>query len=373
MRVLSRLRKSLLGAQGRTIAKLAVYSAVCIGVLLYLVALIGNIDYFADTTGYEAELGDVTGLVVNDSVKIAGVEVGKVTGIDTERGNAVVKFKLDEGVELRSTSQAGVRWRNVLGQKYLYVYPGTGGEVLESGEGLPITQAVEPADVGEFLNAVGPVLAAIDPQKANAFVEAVVEGLQGNEARVRDLLGNTATVAETVGGLDTQVGQVIGNLDTVVGAVADRDEALDSVLANLADLSTSLAERNDTLQQLVTSFAEVQTELNTLIAENRGDLDASIDNLQVITDVLGEHRDDLDETLATLPDGLLPYHIISSYGQWFQVRATVACLANQTDCTKTSLTEDALDPLLAGSGGGGGEASLSLDSIPAFALSGVRR
>ena len=30
---------------------------------------------------------------------------------------------------------------------------------------------------------------------------------------------------------------------------------------------------------------------------------------------------------------MAPYHLISSTGQWFGVRATVACLANQTTCT----------------------------------------
>ena len=53
-------------------------------------------------------------------------------------------------------------------------------------------------------------------------------------------------------------------------------------------------------------------------------------NLQTIAGVLGQHRADLEKSLATLSSGLAPYHLISSYGQWFQIRVVVACLANQT-------------------------------------------
>ena len=52
--------------------------------------------------------------------------------------------------------------------------------------------------------------------------------------------------------------------------------------------------------------------------------------------------EDLDATLATLPAGLRPYDAISSYGQWFQVRVVVTCLANQSVCAQEGLTTDLL-------------------------------
>lgn len=340
-RTASRLWKGLRGRSGRQLIKLAIYSAICLVVLAGLVARIGNIDYFADTEGYAAELPDATGLLVNDEVKVAGVGVGKVTGISVERGKAIVRFEVDDDVRLTTDTRAGVRWRNVLGQKYLYLYPGE-GDRLASGEQLPVDQAVASADVGEFLNAIGPILQAIDPQKANAFIRAFNEALDTNEEQVRALLDDTAGIATELGGADTEIASLITNLDTVVGGLAERDADLQAVIGRFESLAGGLAENNDDLQLLVERFAELQPKLDQLVADNRGNLDATIDDLEVIAGVLATHRDDLDLALDTLPDGLAVYDKISSYGQWFQIRAKITCLANQATCFDEAMTSDAL-------------------------------
>jgi phospholipid/cholesterol/gamma-HCH transport system substrate-binding protein len=307
---------------------------------------------------------DVTGLLVNDDVKVAGVRVGKVTGIKIERGKAIVSFQVKEGIELRRSTQIGVRWRNVLGQKYLYLYPGTKGRVLPKGSKLPASQSVRGADVGEFLNAVSPILRAIDPAKANAFVRSLNEALDGNEDKVRGLLSDTADISKELGGSDEQIGSLIENLDTVVGGLADRDQDLNTAVTRFQTLSAGLAANNDDLQLLVERFASVQEKLNELVTDNRTDIDATVDDLGAIARVLHDHRDDLDEALATLPQGLRVYDSISSYGQWFQIRVTISCLANQANCSYEGASGDALN------GGAPSGPAPDVSNIPGFALSG---
>jgi phospholipid/cholesterol/gamma-HCH transport system substrate-binding protein len=317
-RLWGRLRRLVRG-EGKVLLKLGVYTAFCLVVLGWLISMVGNTGFFQ--------------LRVNDAVKIAGVEVGSVTGISIEQGQAVVSFEVEDGTELLDSTQSGVRWRNVLGQKYLYLYPGDEGEPLEPGDRLPIEQSVPSADVGDFLNAVGPVLQALDPDDANAFVQAVSEGISGNEAQLRRLIDDSATLAQVLGGLDGEVGSIITNMDQVTTAVAERDDAVDELLVNLGSLSGDLAVRNDSLNTLVTEFSDVQRRLARLLQENRGDLDGAIADLRVIADTLAAHDGDLAAALASLPEGVGPYHLISSTGQWFGVRATVACIANQSNCS----------------------------------------
>ena len=368
-RLLERLRRSL-RSEGRVVLKLAIYSLGCLVVLGWLVSIVGNAAFFAERSGYEAELDDATGLRVNDAVKIAGVEVGAVTGIDIEHGQAVVSFEVDDGTVLPASTRSGIRWRSVLGQKYLYLYPGESGPPLEPGARIPIEQSVPSADVGDFLNALGPALQALDPDDANAFVQAVSEGLSGNEAQVRSLIDDSSSLAAVLGGLDGQVDSIITNLDDVAGAVASRDDAVDELLVNLSSLSGDLAGRNQSLNALITDFADVQHRLARLLRENRGDLDGTIGDLRVIAESLAEHDADLEGALATLPEGVAPYHLISSTGQWFGVRATVACLANQMTCT----FEDPANALSGGSGPptiAGPEQGSSVADIVAFANAGA--
>jgi phospholipid/cholesterol/gamma-HCH transport system substrate-binding protein len=362
MRFLSRLGKSLRGRSGRQLVKLTLYSLVCLAVLAGLIGRIGNIEFFADRTGYRAAMPDVTGLVINDEVKVAGVSVGKVTGISVERGHAVVSFQVKPEVRLTKATRVGVRWRNVLGQKYLYLYPGTGGKRLKEGATLPQSQSVESADVGEFLNSVGPILRAIDPKKANAFIRAFNDALEGNETKVRSLLSDTASIATELGGADRQIGSLIDNLDTVVGGLAQRDGDLNTAITRFKTLAGTLSANNDDLQLLVVRFAAVQQKLDKLVTTNRGNLDATIEDLATIAKVLGRHRSDLDTALATLPEGLSIYDKISSYGQWFQIRSKITCLANQAHCDDEASTNDALP--------GGGAQSADAGQVVGFALSG---
>jgi phospholipid/cholesterol/gamma-HCH transport system substrate-binding protein len=356
--MLGRFRRAVM-AEATLLVKLGLYGIACAAVFLWLVSIVGNVDFFAEREDYQAVLDDTTGLLENDEVRIAGVESGRVTNIELDRGRAIVSFSVDDDVELTDTAQVGVRWRNVLGQKYLYVYPGDGGEPLDPGDQLPIEQAVPSADVGELLNALGPVLTAIDPDDANAFVQAVSEGVSGNESEVRALLTDAATVAESVGATDAEVGRIITNLDQLLGALAERDEALDSTLTDLSTLSTGLAERNDVLEDVVVQFSQVQTQLNQLLSENRGDLDGTIADLATIAGALRTHREDLDAALGSLPAGLSPYHLQSAYGQWFQVRAVIVCLANQSTCFEES-------PI----GGAGAPGAPSLTDVIGFAQDG---
>ncbi len=343
MRTISRLLKALRGRSGRQLVKLAVYSALCLAVLAGLVARIGNIEFFSHDTAYAAAMPDVTGLQVNDAVKVAGVAVGKVTGLSVERGQAVVRFKIDPDVRLTDQTRVGVRWRNVLGQKYLYLYPGKEGHRLRPGQRLPKANAVESADVGAFLNSVGPILQAIDPAKANAFIRAFNEALEGNEDKIRSLLGDTADIATDLGGSDVEIGSLIGHLDTVVGGLSDRDKDLQLVISRFEKMASGLADNNADLQLLVERFAAVQTKLDELVTRNRGNVDATIDDLATIAKVLGRHREDLDQALATLPEGLAVYDKISSYGQWFQIRSKITCLANQKTCSDEAATSGTLD------------------------------
>lgn len=369
MTFLTRLRRALTGKPGRNLLKLTVYSAVCLVVLGALISAIGNRPLFTRGTGYSATLPDAAGLFVNDAVKVAGVQVGHVTGIEVERGRAVVSFALTKDLDLTTTTRTGIRWRNVLGQKYLYLYPEDGGKRLTEDDRIPVENAVGSAEVGALLNAVAPVLRAIDPAKANLFIRTLNDALAGNEERVRDLLSNTATLSRDLSANDEQIGSLIEDLDTVVGAVAERDRDIEDLIGNVGDVSESLASRAGDLEDLVLSLVDVQTGLNDLLEQREGDIEGVVDELDVISGVLGQHRDDLEAGLATFPAGLAPYHKISAYGQWFQVRLTVTCLAGQSICTDESVIVDGLESVDAGEGGVGGGALL--DSVFGFATQGV--
>ncbi|HET9731953.1 MAG TPA: MlaD family protein [Acidimicrobiales bacterium] len=314
--------------------RMGIYAAACLVLLVGLAVRIGSLSLFTHRTSYQALMSDVTGLTPGSDVKIAGVTVGQVSAVGTDRGHALVTFAVKDSVHVPADSRTQLRWRNVIGQKYLYLVPGpAGGPDLRPGGRLPLSQEISSADIGKFLNDLGPVISAIDPQEANAFVQGVVTALSGNEVQIDSLINSAASVSQTVGGLNTQVGQVIDNLDTVMTALAGRQGDLQTVVSNLATISSALAQRNDTLDSVVGNFAQLSGEFANLLSTNRSNLDQTIANLQTVTQDIAAHKSDLNADLATLTQGTAPYVFISSYGQWFNVQQVYTCMADEQNCS----------------------------------------
>src|SRR5207249_1883214 len=112
----------------------------------------------------------------------------------------------------------GIRWRNVLGQRFIYLYPGhETGRYFQDGQTVPLSQTEDAGDLNEFLNRLGPILRAIDPAKANAFLDAVNTALAGNEVSVRQLIDDSAVLATRLGGMDKQIQSLITSSDTILG------------------------------------------------------------------------------------------------------------------------------------------------------------
>ena len=323
------MRFKLRGSLGRVMLKVGVFSAICVVLLAILAKEVGNLSFFTHRVTYKADMPDVTGLFPTDDVKVAGVKVGQVSKVTTDHGHAVVSFNVDKTVPLRTSTQIGLRYRNVLGEKYLYLYPGSTGPVMSSGSTIPLRQAVSDADIDAFLNALGPFVKAINPQEGNLFLQAMVSALEGNQDQVNQLLGNTATVSNTLGNLNQQVGGVIDNFNTVLTALAQRSGDLDALVNNLNQVSQSLVARNNDLDTAVDEFSQLAAHFKDLLSTNRGNLDQAVNNLQGIAQVLAQHHADLEKDLTTLPEGLQGYSNIASYGQWFAVRVIYGCLANE--------------------------------------------
>lgn len=313
--------------------KFAVFAVVCIVLLVVLAIHVGNISLFSSRRTVYAQLAQVTGLATGTAVDVAGVQVGQVSSIAVQRGHALVGLSVDTNVALRSGTDVGLRWKNVIGQKDVYLYPSGRGRLLGPGATIPLGHDVTDASVNAFLNTLGPLLQAINPAEANAFVENVSGAIDGDTAEIDQLIDSGATISNTVGGLNAQVGTVIDSLDQVLTAIAQRSSDVGSLVANLQTVASALASRNTLLDSVVGNLSTVAGDLAGLVGQNRSTIDATIDDLNTATATIVDHQDELAQSLATLGSGLAPYVEISSYGQWFQVQTVYTCLANQTACS----------------------------------------
>ena len=110
-----------------------------------LAATIGNFR-FGGTTSYQALFTDATGLLKGDDVRIAGVRVGEVDGVvggSTRRPLARRRSPSTSTptAPLADSTRAQIRYRNLVGQRYVALTEG-------AGSGAPLQPGTAPSRCG---------------------------------------------------------------------------------------------------------------------------------------------------------------------------------------------------------------------------------
>jgi phospholipid/cholesterol/gamma-HCH transport system substrate-binding protein len=322
-----------------TLLKVIVFSIVCLIFTVVLGVRLANVPLFRGRTTYEAEFENAAGVIKGDSVKIAGVNVGRVETARIEAGKAIVEFSVDDSVKLTDETEAAIRWRNVLGQRFLYLYPNDGGRPLEEGDRIPLAQTTKAGDIGELLNSLGPILRSIDPEKANAFLDSMNTALAGNEVAVRQLIDNSAVLARELAAMDTQIASAVDSSDEILAVFADQNDALGQIFDDLNTVGGALHRTTGELNSVISDFAVVQKHLDNLLAENSTNIDATIANADEVANTLAKNKRNLAQTLCTLPTGVANYFQTSSWGEWFNVRIVEVILRDRENRVLADETE----------------------------------
>jgi phospholipid/cholesterol/gamma-HCH transport system substrate-binding protein len=110
--------------------------------LAYLSIKLGKLEVIGgDNYVVEAEFTSASGLKSGASVEIAGVEVGRVKSIALRGDRAMVDLAIQDGVKLFTDSIASIKTRGIIGDKYVALSIGGGGDPLKEGEKIRDTES----------------------------------------------------------------------------------------------------------------------------------------------------------------------------------------------------------------------------------------
>ena len=112
---------------------------VCLG---YLSIKLGKLEMIGgDVYEVDAQFNSASGLKAGSSVEIAGVEVGRVRGITLIEDRAKVKLAVNKTVKLYTDTIASIKTRGIIGEKFLALAPGGGGDPLKPGDTIRDTES----------------------------------------------------------------------------------------------------------------------------------------------------------------------------------------------------------------------------------------
>ncbi|MEA2351270.1 MAG: phospholipid/cholesterol/gamma-HCH transport system substrate-binding protein [Thermoleophilaceae bacterium] len=198
---------------------------------------------FIEKSPYElkAQFSDAQAVIPGQgqTVRVAGVEVGKIGTVEPKNGVAVVTMNLDRDkidnheLVVRSDATAQLRPRTGLKDMFIELDPGTTGRKLKEHDTLPVQNTEPDVDPDE-------ILSALDTD-TRSYLQLLITGLgKGLKGHGKDLNATFKALGPTQ-----------RDLKRVSQAVATRRHELARLVHNYADLTTTLATRDKDVHRLI--------------------------------------------------------------------------------------------------------------------------
>jgi phospholipid/cholesterol/gamma-HCH transport system substrate-binding protein len=281
--------------------KLLVFGALTGAATLVLALTLSN-GGFGARDEYKAVYTDVTGVAKGDDVRIAGVSVGAITKVDiTQRDKALVTFEVNQDTQLTQNTTATLRFRNLVGQRYMALAQGPDGATapLKPGSTIPLERTQEALDLNVLLNGFKPVFQALSPEDTNKLAFEIVQTLQGEAGNIQSLLGRVSSLTNTLAGRDKLIGDVVTNLSETLDMLGDRDAELKNTITTLRQFVGGLKKDRQDILGSIDSVSELTEETADLLVEGRPLLAEDIKQLRRLTKNLSK-----DDVLTQLSDSI---------------------------------------------------------------------
>ncbi|MBE1574156.1 MCE family protein [Amycolatopsis sp. TRM77291] len=292
-----------------------VVTVVATGILAITIANSG----VGTTVGYTARFTDATSVNPGDEVRMSGVRIGQVDSVGVvERRLADVRFSIENKRRLTAGATVTIRYRNLVGQRYLSIDPGPDGPaVLDEGALIPPERTQPALDLTALFNGFKPLFQALSPSDVNQLSFEIVQVLQGEGSTIDSLLEHTASLTNTLAGKDEVIGQVVGNLNTVLDTLNSQGDQFDKLVDVTAQLVSGLAGDAKPIGQAIGGLGELTTATADLLQDGRAPLKDSINTLGDLSKNLADNTPVFEQFLANLPKKLDRIGSMVSYGSWF--------------------------------------------------------
>jgi phospholipid/cholesterol/gamma-HCH transport system substrate-binding protein len=314
------------GSFRAALIKLIAFVAVAVVITISVVASLLDLQLGQPTNSYRAVFTNATGLQPGDIVRIAGVQVGKIKGVQLRRQAgqyyATVSFTVLASQHMTNHSDASIAFENLLGQRYLDVTQGDpGGAPLPSGSTIPLARTRPGLDLTTVFNGFQPLLSALNPQQVNELTGSVIAIFQGQAGAISSLVSETANFTSNLAARQAIIYKVLDNLTPLLTQVNGQDQQLGQLIDGFDSLVTGLAGQRYQIGNALTGLSNLTSNLSSMLANSQPYLDQDIAGLAGATASLAANQTQISNTLADLPRFLTALNKASDSGNYLTVYA----------------------------------------------------
>ncbi|MET9285962.1 MlaD family protein [Nocardia beijingensis] len=221
------------------------------------VAQPGSRTFYADMTG-------TGGLDVNSEVRVAGVPVGKVTGLELIGDHVEMSFTVATKVDVGDQSSLEIRMISPVGGFYLSLAP-AGARPLGRTH-IPADRVRLPFQIPELLQTVTPVVNEIDAEGLHSSLAKIDQAIAGAPGAVGTILDATHQLIDVVAQQQGQLTSIMAMTNEYLGVVNDNRSLVKTIIDNLVRIEPQLIANRDAVHTMVAELISMLTKIMGFLA-----------------------------------------------------------------------------------------------------------
>jgi phospholipid/cholesterol/gamma-HCH transport system substrate-binding protein len=273
-------------------------AALVVAALLGLAVLAISVVPFGKSS-YTAMLAQTAGLRVSEDVKVHGVPVGQVTGIELDGDQVKVSFTVSKDVHLGSETRASVKVATLLGTHYLDVAPAGPGDLKGA---IPLARTSVPYNLQDVLEKGTGNLQKLDPLLlAKALTEAS-KTLEATSEGIGPALEGVARLSEAVTARSDQTAALITATRKVTDQLGESSVDIVELMKQANLVTAEITSRREAIHTLLTETTTLASNLAATIEETKADLGPAFRQLNEVLATLRRQ----DKVLKNLLENVAP-------------------------------------------------------------------
>lgn len=299
-------------------SKLVAFLLTTVLMATVLVVTLGNIRS-GRSFDYQASFRDASGLTSGDQVRVASVTVGRVESVQVERSAIVrVRFSVDDSIKLTSSTTATVRYKNLVGDRYLELASGARpGRTLPAGGSLGTDKTNAAMDLDTLLGGFKPLFVGLSPTQINALSGELVQVLQGQQGAVYRLVSTLASFTSTIATREQVIGRVVRNLNSVLGALDAHGGSVGTIIDQLTSVVSELTSKAPETLDAIQQIDQMASDTSDLLQQARTTVKPNLANLRAVATSLEANSGTLQSVLTKWPAHYKALLRSGSYGNFF--------------------------------------------------------
>ncbi|ORW02079.1 mammalian cell entry protein [Mycobacterium lacus] len=263
-----------------------------IGVVAIVVALVSTGVAYLNPTGqtsYTANAGSSGGVRAGDQVRVAGVPVGRVTGVRLNRTLVEITFDVKSSVAVGALSTLEIKLLTPLGGHYLALDPQ--GSMPLGHNVIPPQRVKSPYEGSDMIQEVTPFLKEVNGQVIHDTFAEVADAADKHPDALRDIVRSANELTALVSKMTGDVHRGLDLVDDVTGALVAGRKQLVELLEQFALVGQRYTTKSVDIVEFFTLLGELTRIIDRVMVFYHRQVAPTVNGIDDIFDTLSTHPD----------------------------------------------------------------------------------